>query len=170
MISEIYCELRKTSTQKTLPITPRTLETLIRLSSAHAKIRMSNEVTEDDVSVIFKILEYALTFTTKTGVPTLPPQTNKRKETDRAIEPSSKRDKLVEEETVSENDRKERIKTKMVQMFRDSRGESIEVEDLRKEVSKGYKYTDQEFEAIVDAILEANDAQFMREGPTIYRL
>lgn len=44
----------------TLPVTARTLETMIRLSSAVAKCRLSREVTEGDVDSAFAIMEAAI--------------------------------------------------------------------------------------------------------------
>ncbi|KAK3669861.1 MCM DNA helicase complex subunit [Recurvomyces mirabilis] len=46
--------------RKTSPMTPRTLETLIRLASAHAKARLSNRVEEKDAEVAQGILRFAL--------------------------------------------------------------------------------------------------------------
>ncbi|KAI7084159.1 DNA replication licensing factor mcm3 [Hortaea werneckii] len=46
--------------RKTSPMTARTLETLIRLASAHAKARLSQRVEEKDAEVAEGILRYAL--------------------------------------------------------------------------------------------------------------
>jgi DNA replication licensing factor MCM3 len=46
--------------RKTSPMTPRTLETLIRLASAHAKARLSNRVEEKDAKVAEGVLRFAL--------------------------------------------------------------------------------------------------------------
>ena len=46
--------------RKTSPMTARTLETLIRLASAHAKARLSNRVEEKDAEVAEGILRFAL--------------------------------------------------------------------------------------------------------------
>ncbi|KAJ9272462.1 hypothetical protein DTO212C5_1647 [Paecilomyces variotii] len=46
--------------RKTSPITARTLETLIRLSTAHAKARLSSRVEEKDAHVAESILRFAL--------------------------------------------------------------------------------------------------------------
>ena len=45
---------------KTSPLTARTLETLIRLATAHAKARLSPKVTERDAMVAEDILRFAL--------------------------------------------------------------------------------------------------------------
>ncbi|CAG8909475.1 unnamed protein product [Penicillium egyptiacum] len=46
--------------RRTSPITPRTLETLIRLSTAHAKARLSNRVDEKDAKSAEAILRFAM--------------------------------------------------------------------------------------------------------------
>ncbi|KAI4289465.1 MAG: hypothetical protein L6R35_001262 [Caloplaca aegaea] len=46
--------------RKTSPMTARTLETLIRLATAHAKARLSNRVEERDAEAAEAILRYAL--------------------------------------------------------------------------------------------------------------
>ncbi|GAA5885550.1 hypothetical protein JCM6882_007464 [Rhodosporidiobolus microsporus] len=46
--------------KRTSPMTVRALETLIRLSTAHAKSRLSSEITEDDAIAAEEILRYAL--------------------------------------------------------------------------------------------------------------
>lgn len=64
-ISTKYSELRdkidgENEKYRTMPITPRTLETLIRLSTAHAKCRLSKVVEIDDAEAAFDILVFAL--------------------------------------------------------------------------------------------------------------
>jgi DNA replication licensing factor MCM3 len=63
-ISEIYVGLRNDDMQgnqrKTSPMTVRTLETIIRLSTAHAKSRLSNRVQEVDALAAESILRFAL--------------------------------------------------------------------------------------------------------------
>jgi DNA replication licensing factor MCM3 len=46
--------------RKTSPMTARTLETLIRLSTAHAKARLANTVDEEDAQIATDILKFAL--------------------------------------------------------------------------------------------------------------
>ena len=57
---EAYATLRSKEDSKTLPVTARTLETMIRLSEAHAKCRLSNAVTVDDARAAIDVMNYAL--------------------------------------------------------------------------------------------------------------
>jgi DNA replication licensing factor MCM3 len=60
-IATRYAELRSRQDDRTLPITARSLETVIRLASAHAKARLSNVVeAEPDVKMAMDILGFAL--------------------------------------------------------------------------------------------------------------
>ncbi|PIA41539.1 hypothetical protein AQUCO_02200162v1 [Aquilegia coerulea] len=64
-IATAYAELRNASSNATsgggtLPITARTLETIIRLSTAHAKLKLSKKVTKIDVEAALKVLNFAI--------------------------------------------------------------------------------------------------------------
>ena len=60
-IANRYAEMRCRQDERTLPVTARTLETVIRLASAHAKARLSNTVeAEPDCQQAMDILSFAL--------------------------------------------------------------------------------------------------------------
>lgn len=65
-IRRVYNEFRskkeeeEINAEKTLPVTPRTLETLIRLSTAHAKSRLSMTVDEQDALIAEELVRYCL--------------------------------------------------------------------------------------------------------------
>lgn len=58
-IREYYVDTRSKS-RVSLPLTPRYLETLIRLSEASARVRLSDKVEEIDVENAIEVLEYSL--------------------------------------------------------------------------------------------------------------
>jgi DNA replication licensing factor MCM3 len=60
-IANRYAEMRCKQDERTLPVTARTLETVIRLASAHAKARLSHVVeAEPDCEIAMDILSFAL--------------------------------------------------------------------------------------------------------------
>ncbi|KQK05766.1 DNA replication licensing factor MCM3 homolog 2 isoform X2 [Brachypodium distachyon] len=64
-IATSYAELRDGSANAksgggTLPITARTLETIIRLSTAHAKMKLRHEVLKTDVEAALQVLNFAI--------------------------------------------------------------------------------------------------------------
>lgn len=61
-IKEFYLSWRKIASNpgNPIPITPRQLESIIRLAKANARARLSDEVTEEDVACAVRLLEYML--------------------------------------------------------------------------------------------------------------
>jgi len=60
-IANRYAEMRSRQDERTLPITARSLETIIRLATAHAKARLSNIVEGDpDCTAAMDVLAFAL--------------------------------------------------------------------------------------------------------------
>ena len=60
LISSEYASMRSKQTKRNLPVTARSLETLIRLSSAAAKARLSSSVEAVDVTVAVELLSFVL--------------------------------------------------------------------------------------------------------------
>jgi len=56
-IAEYYAELRNSNEVKALPVTVRTLETIIRLACAHAKVRLSAFVEKSDVEEVMSLMD-----------------------------------------------------------------------------------------------------------------
>ncbi|PWN48893.1 putative MCM3-subunit of pre-replication complex [Violaceomyces palustris] len=81
-VVNVYANLRNDelagNQKKTSPLTARTLETLIRLSTAHAKARLSSKVEERDAEAAEEILRFALF---KEVVKNRKSATNKRRRT-----------------------------------------------------------------------------------------
>lgn len=64
-IKDYYVEMRNSGGEdengiKSIPITARQLEALVRLSEAHAKLRLAKSVTKSDAEVAIELLNYSL--------------------------------------------------------------------------------------------------------------
>jgi len=63
MLADEYTNLRASDFEagvaRTQPVTPRALETLIRLSTAHAKSRLSKVVEEEDAELAIQLVQFA---------------------------------------------------------------------------------------------------------------
>mmetsp|Transcript_35544 Transcript_35544/g.113613 ORF Transcript_35544/g.113613 Transcript_35544/m.113613 type:complete len:311 (-) Transcript_35544:118-1050(-) len=55
-----YADLRAKADERTLPVTARCLESLIRLATAHAKLRLDDSVTVDDCNAAFELVSAVL--------------------------------------------------------------------------------------------------------------
>ena len=60
VISSAYANMRSKQTQRNLPVTARSLETIIRLSTASAKARLSNYVEEQDADQALALINYVM--------------------------------------------------------------------------------------------------------------
>lgn len=55
-----YAHMRSRADERTVPVTARSLETIIRLATAHAKARLRDEVLEEDCIAALDLLQFAL--------------------------------------------------------------------------------------------------------------
>lgn len=58
-LNRFYMILYKEGNAKTIPITARALETLIRLSTAHAKCRMAKKIDKKDAQAAIELIQFA---------------------------------------------------------------------------------------------------------------
>ena len=65
-IGDFYSELRQTSDQRALPVTVRTLETVIRLSTAAARARLAKSVQQVGCLCLPSRREWECTFSEST--------------------------------------------------------------------------------------------------------
>lgn len=99
-IAGAYAEFRQKREQtdiveaKTFPVTPRTLETLIRLATAHAKARLSNRVERKDAKVAQEMIQFCLYKEVKKK----PSKRRKR------VEQEAEEEETSEEETSEDDD------------------------------------------------------------------
>eukprot|EP00996_Jenningsia_fusiforme_P002473 NODE_3300_length_1004_cov_21.125654_g3034_i0.p1 GENE.NODE_3300_length_1004_cov_21.125654_g3034_i0~~NODE_3300_length_1004_cov_21.125654_g3034_i0.p1 ORF type:complete len:212 (+),score=39.54 NODE_3300_length_1004_cov_21.125654_g3034_i0:317-952(+) len=67
-VVEAYVELRQRMKNREISqrITPRSLESLVRLATAHAKMRLSNVVEKVDVEIVYNLMKNTLLMTSNT--------------------------------------------------------------------------------------------------------
>ena len=149
-IKTFYVKLRNQSVNidsagvKPIPITARQLEGVIRLSEAHAKLRLSKVVTKKDAEKAIEILKYSLT---QVGYD----EETKTFDIDRITTgiTSSKRNKILV------------LKEKISQM--ESRlGKLIPIEEIKKELENSL--TETEFEEAINHLSKSGDIFKPKKG------
>lgn len=108
LIASAYAELRdqenvSSEKAKTAPVTARTLETMIRLSTAHAKSRMSKTIEEIDAECALEMVEFAYFHKVEKRI-------KKKKKTDESDEEEEEEDDEEGEEPEEEAKQKKREK------------------------------------------------------------
>jgi len=200
MLADEYANLRASDFEagvaRTQPVTPRALETLIRLSTAHAKSRLSKVVEEEDAELAIQLVQFAY------FKKVLDKKNKKRSEDsdeeteDREDTPSKKRRKESSEEesaaTPSKRSRKEatpakekeqevataeiseaRLKQFMALLQRciseKNMAESLELHVIRAffaKVEKTAPFTNAEIDSCIEKM--SDDNKLMRSDDTIF--
>lgn len=109
-----FADLRAISNRKTQPITPRAFETLIRLSTAHAKLRLSEKITAADAEEAIHLLRFAIygeTDTDKKHKKQKREKAHKKQKADEETDDSSEMEEMEEVERMDEKDEEPKRKT-----------------------------------------------------------
>jgi len=112
-MAQVYVKLREEEQNGTLPITARAFETLIRLSAAHAKLRLSKVIEKKDVKEIYAILRYALKSSEISSF-----------DDDEDMEQEKNQNEMEVEEEVEEEEEKEEPQRRRRRRQRDSQSQS----------------------------------------------
>ena len=132
LISSEYASMRSKQTKRNLPVTARSLETLIRLSSAAAKARLSSSVEAVDVTVAVELLSFVLYHDFSVDVDS-DHNGNKRKREDLSQDTSPSK------VTVSSEARNKSLYNRVVELIGDlrSQGDSFGVDRMLSLVNDG---------------------------------
>ncbi|ETV88321.1 hypothetical protein H257_01595 [Aphanomyces astaci] len=185
LIAEGYAALRSQQTQRTLPVTARTLETLIRLASAHAKARLSKYIELPDATHALNLMKYALYHEVSTEATADDrPGTTTRQEDEPVDEdeetqdvdmpelpPPAKRFKVDEEMPKQPtDDLRQRVTAYLSQVTseenEESMGQQFYVKDLLTAVNKGQpkRATAKQLGVVLMALEEENKLMYLRDG------
>lgn len=165
-IANRYAEMRCRQDERTLPVTARTLETVIRLASAHAKARLSHIVeAEPDCEAAMDILSFALYHenigTSKPMAlipeePAAPAAVSDEDEGDSGVESDTEEPIAKKQRVDDPDDALQKIKSQVWEQIMRSDG-AAEIDDLLPELER-----DQVEEAL--KALEVEGRIMMEEG------
>ena len=155
-IANRYAELRCRQDERTLPVTARTLETVIRLASAHAKARLSTQVeAEPDCQVAMDILGFALYH--ENGTSAIPPPS----EIPTAVSEEGESDEAMQDEDANENDEPSPKK----QRVDEPEDDDAEVDKSSNMMNRVFEFvTGNDGAAEMDQILEEEDRIVVRDA------
>ncbi|KAH9117391.1 hypothetical protein AeMF1_008844 [Aphanomyces euteiches] len=180
LIAEGYAALRSQQTQRTLPVTARSLETLIRLASAHAKARLSKYVEVTDATQALNLMKYALYHEVSTEHEEEDkPVVSADEKTDVSEEIEVEEDEVIElpqppkkrprvEETPSPQDLRERVTEYLSSLAGNESEESmghIYLRDILAAINKKVtkKTTTKELVKVLTALEEENKIMYVRD-------
>ena len=144
-LKKYYLTMRKNSTSKSIPITPRQLEALVRLSEANAKIRLSDKVTRADAKKAVELEHYCMkliAFDEETG----------EFDVDRVSSdvPASKRNKII-------------LIKEIINDLEDKLGKTIPLEDL-EEIAKEKGMNEDEITDSIEKLKRSGDIYEPKRG------
>merc|ERR1719264_2246614 len=166
MLADEYANLRASDFEadvaRTQPVTPRALETLIRLSTAHAKSRLSKVVEEEDADLAIQLVQFAYF-----------KKVLDRKGKRQGGDESDEEDHVEREETPSKRRRKESGEEGEEQApskkARVEASEELELHVVRSFFSQAEKkspFSDAEIDACIEKM--SDDNKLMRSEDTIF--
>jgi DNA replication licensing factor MCM3 len=187
-VVQAWAELRTIEGRKSLPLTPRAFETLIRLATANAKLRLSDTVTEEDSQAAISLVRYAIFGEVegpakKARKATAPPESSEATSESEEYTPKrrasqGRRGKTAppvekpREETDAHETEKNigKILEVFQQLLKDPQVTIVKVPDLKDRVEreKGLRPSDAEMGEFLDRLLKAD--KIMLEEDVIYPL
>lgn len=144
-LKKYYLSMRKNSTTKSVPITARQLEALIRLAEANAKLRLSDKVTRTDAKKAVELEHYCMkliAFDEETGLFDVD-----RVQTDM---PSSKRNKII-------------IIKEIINDLEEKLGKTIPLEDI-DEIAKDKGLSEDEIVDSIEKLKRSGDIYEPKRG------
>lgn len=162
-IAVSYAEMRNRQDERTLPVTARSLETIIRLASAHAKARLSPTVDADpDCVVAMDLLFFALYHDQKSAKEDANDSTDERDTDDDRV---AKKSRTTEQPTrlPQNNDPDADLKRRIYSQLTKDNVEKLIVTDLFPDVQ------DRSLIKIAVDKLES-EGKIFKDGDTIYNI
>ncbi len=170
----LYCALIIHPLQdiRTLPVTARSLETIIRLATACAKARLSEEVLECDCRQALDLMMYALYHETDSGATVAEEETNNNhtcnggdgnsedenivKGTKRPREEEKTLDALMEQEVLP---LKQRLRTVVLGLFENTSSDQLSLDDVMQALEENVVGRAQVEAALIE-LADGNDVMY----------
>ncbi|EFA12381.1 DNA replication licensing factor Mcm3 [Tribolium castaneum] len=181
IIADEYSKLRsedvlENHVARTQPVTPRTLETMIRLATAHAKARMSRTVTAQDAYAAIELVQYAYfkkvlekekkrrrNAQSESENEEMEEESQRTKKSRQEVEESEEE---METETIEidstpamiTSERLTQFRSSLDRAFRDNRAQSLSLARIRDSVNTDNiaPFSQGEIRAAIDQMTEAN--------------
>eukprot|EP01041_Mallomonas_annulata_P000460 gene460-847_t len=179
-IAAAYADMRSKQNNRNLPVTARSLETIIRIASAHAKARLSPIVNEEDVEGAVELINFVLFHEISDTASSSATNENentsnyndKRNRNDENGEDQNKRSRQDLHQSTSSSSsmdsnstRNSHVEDTIMALFKKTRKDLYTEEDIASNVNAkgGKSYSQDELRAILSSMEERNLILF-RDG------